>query len=143
MLLDGDLIMPHPGGRPTDYTPELAAKFCGYVATNALSLNKICAKFSELPHRTTISEWLAKYPEFRSQYLEAKENQALIVCDELWDEILECPPISEELSKFDKHFRYQQWHLSKLAPKQFGEKKQIEQSINATISHAQELKEVE
>ncbi len=130
-----------PAGRPTDYTPELAAKFCGYVATNALSLNKICAKFNELPHRTTISEWLAKYPEFRSYYLEAKENQALIIADELWDDIEDCPAITEELSKFDKKFRYQQWHLSKLAPKQFGEKKQIDSKVEVTV-HEDTLKDL-
>ena len=134
--------MAHPGGRPTDYTPELAAKFCGYVATNALSLKKICAKFDDIPSDTTISVWLAKYPEFRGQYLEAKENQALIIADELWDYVKDVPAITEELNKFDKTFRYHQWHLSKLAPKQFGDKKEIK-SETTLIVHEDALRNLE
>lgn len=133
-----------PAGRPTDYTPELAEKFCGFVATHSLSRKNICAKYkNELPHDTTISEWLAKYPEFRSRYLEAKEIQALSITDELWDE-LTLGLSKEELEVFDRKFRFHQWHLSKLAPKQFGDKKEVKSDITANIAlHEDKLKELE
>lgn len=125
-------------GRPTDYTPELAAKFCGYVATHSMSMKKLCAKYNELPHSTTISEWLAKWPAFRSLYLEAKEMQALIITDELWDKVESVPAVTEELGKFDREFRFHQWHLSKLAPKQFGDKKEVKSEMNINV-HEQDL----
>lgn len=128
-------------GRPTDYNPETASRFCGYVATHALSRKDICAKYKdELPHDTTISEWLAKWPDFRSQYLEAKEIQALQITDELWKEANNLST-KEEAELFDRRFRFHQWHLSKLAPKNFGDKKEIKHEATIRVSE-EELKEL-
>lgn len=125
-------------GRPTDYTPELAARICHYIATNPISVKKICAKFDDIPTQDTIYTWLAKYQDFSGQYLVAKEAQALIVADELWDKVEAMPAVTEEMGKFDREFRYHQWHLSKLAPKQFGDKKEVKQEMNINV-HEQDL----
>jgi len=125
-------------GRPTDYTPELAAKICRAIASNALSIKKLCAKYDDFPHHDTINEWLGIYDSFSDQYLVAKEKQAILIADSLWDKVDNLPAITEEMNKFDREFRYQQWHLSKLAPKQFGDKKQIQQEMNINV-HEQDL----
>jgi hypothetical protein len=132
-----------PAGRPTDYTPELASRICDLIAIHPISVKRIVAQYGDLPDDSNIYRWLARYPEFRSQYLEAKETQALAVTDELWDE-LSFGLNKEELDVFDRKFRFQQWHLSKLAPKQFGDKKEIKSEVTANVKmHEDRLKELE
>ena len=51
----------HPGGRPTDYRPE----YCGQVKTfcaQGLSLTAFAGEIEVA--RSTISDWMGKYPEF-------------------------------------------------------------------------------
>ena len=127
------------GGRPTDYTPELATRICQLIASNPISVKRICAKYPELPSQDTVYAWLARYPEFSGQYLDAKEKQALTVADDLWDEIEKVVPVTEEINLFNAKFRFQQWHLSKLAPKQFGDKKENKTEVNLVI-HEDTLK---
>ena len=121
-------------GRPTDYTPELADKICALIATHPISIKRICAKYPELPAQDTIFQWITRHDYFAGQYLVAKESQALCVADELWDEVSNDLD-SDELALFDRRFRFQQWHLSKLAPKQFGNKQEIK---NETTLHVHE-----
>jgi hypothetical protein len=128
-----------PKGRPTDYTPEAAKRFCDYVASNPLSMKDICAKYDDIPHSTTISEWLAKWPDFRSQYLEAKEIQALLIADNVWEKVNDVDERPEAIAKVNLQFKFHQWHLSKLAPKQFGDKKEIKTDMNLNV-HEQDLK---
>lgn len=123
--------MAHPGGRPTDYTPELAQRICDLIASNPHGIKKLCAMYDDIPSHQCIYEWLNKYREFGDSYLVAKEKQALVVADSLWEESDNLLPISEEINKFNARFRFQQWHLAKLAPKGFGEKKEKEQQSNS------------
>lgn len=135
--------MANPVGRPTLYTPELASRICDLIATHPISIKRIVAKYNDLPDDSNIYRWLSKYPEFRSQYLEAKENQAIAVTDSLWDEI-EFASEKEQLDIYDRKFRFHQWHLSKLAPKQFGDKSEVKSSgtVNVVL-HEDRLKELE
>ncbi len=130
--------MTHAGGRPSDYSPEMAERICRYIASNPIGLKKICALYDDVPHDSTIKEWVGKHSEFRAQYLEAKEAQALLIADALWEEVESIAPITEEINLFNAKFRFHQWHLSKLAPKQFGDKKEIKQDMNLSV-HEQDL----
>lgn len=84
--------MAHPGGRPTDYCPEIVEKICHAIISNSMGLPRLCKKFDELPGLTTIKTWISKYPEFRAKYLQAKRLQA----DFLFDEILDIADEDEE-----------------------------------------------
>lgn len=129
-----------PAGRPTDYTPELATHICDLIATHPISVKRISSKYDEIPSDQTIFAWLARYPEFSRQYLEAKEKQALCVTDALWDE-LELIQEKEQLDIYDRKFRFHQWHLSKLAPKQFGDKNKNDNTSTVNITlHEDTLK---
>jgi hypothetical protein len=63
------------GGRPTDYSPELAEEIFTRIIDGE-SLRDITEADDGMPHRTTILRWLAKHDEFRTQYAIAKELQA-------------------------------------------------------------------
>jgi len=120
-------------GRPTDYTPELAALICQRVATTTLGLERMCAMHEDLPVKSTVNLWRYKYPEFSALYAQAKLAQA----DLLAEEILEIaddtshdtkvnPETGEEYlnSEFVARSRLRidsrKWLASKLLPRQYG-----------------------
>ncbi len=73
------------GGRPTDYTPEMAALICERVATSTLGLKKLCDAHEDLPVKSTVNLWRYKYPEFSAQYAQAKMFQADLLAEECLD----------------------------------------------------------
>ena len=61
-------------GRPTKYTPELAAEFCRRIQEGE-SLRSIC-KLDHMPCNPTIYDWCENIPEFARQYAIARTRQA-------------------------------------------------------------------
>lgn len=120
-------------GRPTKYTPELASRICEVIATSRKSIANICDSYDEFPDEANVFLWMHKYPSFREEYLAAKETQAIMLTEGLLAAAIECPAISEEIQKQTHIFRVTQWHNSKLAPKQFGEKKETKQQITLNV----------
>lgn len=120
------------GGRPTDYTPELAAHICELVATHTCGLNRLCLMYDELPSKFTINLWRHKHHEFSLQYAKAKLFQA----DLLAEECLEIADDDSQDVKYDKDgnescntefvarsrlkIDTRKWLASKLLPKQYG-----------------------
>ena len=133
--------MAHAGGRPTLYTPELASRVCHLIATNPIGLKRICAQNADIPSHETIASWKVIYSEFFGQYLAAKDSQATNIVESLWDEMEHGASTTEEIAMLNLKFRFHQWHLSKLAPKQFGDKSENknEGTINIVV-HEDTLK---
>jgi hypothetical protein len=123
-------------GRPTDYTPELAAKICERLA-DGWSLRQICGE-DDMPDKATVLRWIPKFPEFRDQYARAREAQA-----EFWlDEILEIADDGsndwverqrkdgstyeaidqEHINRSRLRVDSRKWIMSKLLPKKYGDK---------------------
>jgi hypothetical protein len=109
------------------YTPEIASKICERLA-NGEGLATIC-RDPIMPPRRTVRRWAAEDREgFAAMYARARTEQ-----HEGWaEDILD---ISDDSSLGDAHERRlmvdtRKWLLSKLLPKQYGDK--IE--VNATIS---------
>ncbi len=125
-------------GRPTLYTPELAAKVCHAIATNPIGLKQICLQNAELPCHQTVKNWIAEKDDFFALYLAAKERQASQIAEMVWEMSLEVDERPEAAAKFANIFRTAQWKLSKLAPKQFGDKKEIKTDMNLNV-HEQDL----
>lgn len=63
-----------PAGRPTTYTPELAASICKRMADGE-TLRAICREEGS-PDLTTIYNWRRLFPEFSQQYAIARKDQA-------------------------------------------------------------------
>ena len=73
-----------PPGRPSIYTPALAAQICAHIA-DGKSLRAIAA-LDGMPHQDTIMAWLdGSKPAFSEQYARAREAQA----DKLAEEALQ------------------------------------------------------
>ncbi len=128
-----------PAGRPTDYTPELAAVICGRMI-EGMGLREIC-RAEDMPDRSTVHRWLAKHEEFRDQYVRAMDLR----CDYWGDEIIQIADdgtndwVKQELKSgnfkivFDgEHVMRsklrtdtRKWIMCHMAPKKWGDKTQL------------------
>ena len=130
--------MAHAGGRPTDYTPELADHICAMLACGTTPLHRLAKQNDTFPAETNIYKWMWKYPEFRQKYLDAKEAQAILIADEIMQCLWDTDERTEAIAKMNLVLNGAKWHLSKLAPKQFGDKKHVTQDMNLNV-HEQDL----
>jgi len=126
-------------GRPSKYTPALAAAICARLAAGE-SLRAIC-RGKGMPSEATIRVWARDDVEgFYAQYARARD----IGLDVLADETLAIADTPMEGVRIEKskdgikevredmlgHRRLQvdtrKWYLSKLAPKRYGDKTSME-----------------
>lgn len=120
-------------GRPSIYTPELAAQICTHIA-DGMSLRAIAA-MDGMPHQATIMAWLdGSRPDFSEQYARAREAQA----DKLAEEILSIADDGrsdtyidaegniksdpEVIQRSKLRVDTRKWLASKMAPKKYGDK---------------------
>ncbi len=135
-------------GRPTKYSEKLVDEICEKVSTSKQSIVQLCKENEHWPAITNLYVWLNKYPYFRDKYNEAKKNQVNVNADML-QEIL-----SEDHYYYDQHgnkrvdaavlaikTKIGTWLMSKLAPKDWGDKIQNETTV--TIKHEDALKSLE
>lgn len=113
-----------PVGRPSKFSQDMAEKICEQIA-NGKSLRAICAE-DDMPPMKTIYRWLEANEEFRHQYARARDRQA----DHYFEEIVEIADSVEADSAAVAKARLQvdarKWTLSKLAPKKYGEKTELD-----------------
>ena len=131
--------MAHAGGRPTNYCPEICAYICKIVSTNPYGLKKLTRLFPGMPSETTINEWRHDHDECAVEYNKAKLKQADLLAEEcldIADDVSEDTIISDEgfercntefVNRSRLRIDTRKWLASKLLPKQYGDKKEIEQ----------------
>jgi hypothetical protein len=74
---------PKKTGRPSKYTPELAAEICNRLGTGE-PLLQIC-KDENMPERRTVYGWLERDPDLSAQFAHAREAG----CDAIAEELIE------------------------------------------------------
>ena len=126
-------------GRPTTYSDKVANSICDRIADGE-SLRSICGD-DAMPSKSTVFEWLANdaHVEFRTKYARAREAQADALFDEMIDiaddgrndwmekrnsdgENIGWQENGEALRRSDLRIKTRQWMASKLQPKKYGEK---------------------
>src|SRR5690606_19667255 len=124
-------------GRPTTYTEELADYIIDKVASSSVGLKQMCKDDDKMPDQSTVNLWRWKHPDFSARYQLAKQHQTYLVgeaCEELAEERLYYHDASGE-QRVDQGFTASQrliidtkrWHVGKLNPTFFGDKKVVEQ----------------
>jgi hypothetical protein len=137
-----------PAGRPPRFTPELAARICGLIATG--STLRAAAKACGVGWRT-VARWNIERPEFRAAYEQARETRTL-----LWgEEIIEIaddssgdykvnPTTGKTEFRRDNVLRSQlrietrKWVMARLDPKQWGDKQSVDVSANIMMLSPEE-----
>lgn len=127
-------------GRPSDYTAEIATTICLRLADGE-SLRSIC-RDDAMPGKSTVMDWLDQHEEFRTKYARAREIQA----DVLFEEMLEIADDgsadyklagrdgadividSEAVQRSRLRVETRKWQASKLAPKKYGERLDLNHS---------------
>jgi hypothetical protein len=119
--------------RPSKFTNELAATICDRIVDGE-SLRRICAD-DKMPAMSTVMEWLGSNDDFRSRYARAREAQAEVMDDM----ILEVAAGAEDNPAAARvKIEAYKWRASKLAPKVYGERQQIDSTV--TVRHEDALK---
>lgn len=134
-------------GRPTIFTEEVADKICSEIATSNKGLKTICSG-PGMPSVRTVLSWLSdgdkedgkpELKQFLHNYVRAREAQA----DFLADEIIEIAEHTEEdhtaftgqnVVQRDKlRIEARKWVASKLKPKKYGDKLDLNHEGGQTI----------
>jgi hypothetical protein len=141
-----------PAGRPTDYNQALADTICEAISEGR-SLREIC-KEEDMPSKASIFRWLGLHKEFSDQYARAREEQAESLADEIVHlaDTASNPVMVDGIPLMDSegnpvlladtasiaHARLRvdarKWVASKLKPKRYGDKLDIDQNVSGGIS---------
>ena len=126
-------------GRPIAYTSEFAELILSELA-DGKSLRSICADHPSLPGRSTIRRWIAENKDgFRDKYAHAKEEMLqawaediVHIADESRHDTVETETgehaDTEWINRSRLRVDTRKWLLSKLLPKQYGDRQQLEHS---------------
>lgn len=128
-----------PGGRPTIFSQELADKLCEQLATGD-SMRTVCAA-DDMPSMSSVFKWLRENEEFSKQYARAKAEAADAFVEEILDisdngvndwmekqygDRKEWVVNGEALQRSKLRVDTRKWIASKLKPKKYGDKLDIE-----------------
>ena len=144
-------------GRPSLYTPELALEICERLAQGE-SLRSICQD-EHMPDHSTVCMWAVEDKGgFYNQYTRAREVQYLGMADELTDIsddgrndwMTKTLKNGEEIEVVNKEVvdrsklrvETRKWILSKMLPKVYGDKVQVEQKIGFTEEFENYMREL-
>lgn len=111
-------------GRPTDYTKDMADKICEKIS-GGLSLRAICAE-AGMPARGTVYRWLIENADFQDQYARAREKQADYFAEEIIEIADSAEAESAAVSKAKLQIDARKWAASKIAPKKYGDKSELD-----------------
>jgi hypothetical protein len=147
--MESDIPYEPVKGRPTDYSEELANRFCERIADGESTV-KIC-RDDDMPSRRTIFTWLDKYEDFSHKYAKAKE----MAVENLMDELIEIADDSsndtyedekgniktdtEVVSRSRLRVDTRKWVIMKLAPKKYGDKTDAAADTTLTIVNALQI----
>lgn len=110
-----------PGGRPTDYTPEIAADICRLMTARKedggpYSLKDVCEELG-LPE-STVYAWKNRHPEFQELYARARLDRA----DMMAEDVLRVVDTDGDPASARVKMDARKWYAAKLNPKQWGDK---------------------
>lgn len=126
------------GGRPTDYSDELAKEICDAIASTSKGYKGILEENPHFPARTTLFRWLREHTTFRNMYAQAKRDQIEVYVDEILE--ISDDSAHDTLMREDKYggayevcnnewvnrsrlrVDTRKWLASKLVPRVYGDK---------------------
>jgi len=125
-------------GRPTEFTQELAAEICERLSKGE-TLRTIIASSPHIPSRTSIYRWIQSNESFRNQYSQARAEQADYYAELIVDESYSSHDAGIGRLRVDAL----KWAASKMAPKKYGEKIEIETAQPLTLAFQLPTRKIE
>lgn len=130
---------PKPKGRPTAYTPEIAAVICTQLAEGK-SLRKIC-EAEGMPAPSTVYLWLQCHETFSEQYTRARSEQADSYADRIGDIAERAFEGEVDPNAARVAVDALKWAAGKLAPKKYGERVAVDHGVSDGL--AELMKEID
>lgn len=104
------------------------------------------------PDQETILRWRRSFPEFGTQFVEAKAFQAMVYVEEIYDisddatrDLIETDkgaiPNSSAIARAKLQVETRKWVVARLLPKLYGDRSYVEN--NVSIKHEDALSELE
>lgn len=135
-------------GRPTKYKERTANAICARLMMGE-SLISICNR-KYYPAKRTVMYWLTRHERFMHQYREAREFQQEFLYEEMFDIAddgsndwmekrkkdgdVEIVLDREHVSRSKLRIETRMWAMARMAPKRYGDKKQVEHSGKVDIA---------
>ena len=116
-------------GRPTIFSQEIADEICSRISKGE-TLRTIIASSDHLPGRTTIYSWIEANEAFRNQYSRARAEQADYYAELIVDESYSSHDAGIGRLRVDAL----KWAASKMAPKKYGDKIEIDTAQPLTLA---------
>lgn len=117
-------------GRPSGYTVEIADEFIERLSCGE-SMRGICED-AHMPSRPTLWRWMDADASFNDRYARARERQATSYAD-LASQMAEGRNKGDDPGTLRVQLDAIKWAASKLAPKVYGDKLDLNHSGNVTV----------
>ena len=115
-------------GRPTIFTQDIADEICKRMA-NGETLRKIVLD-EHMPVSSAIYRWLDTNQTFKEQYTQARIKQADYYAEMIVDEAFSSHDAAIGRLRMDAL----KWAASKIAPKKYGDKVEVEQTGGTALT---------
>jgi hypothetical protein len=122
-----------PGPPRVEFDQAIADRICEQIV-DGKSLRRICG-FKWCPSKKIVLRWLEENEGFRAQYARAKEEQAEGYADELIE--LGRQATSENANAIRVRADIIKWVCSKLKPKRYGDRLDLNAKVDATVEHSE------
>ena len=114
-------------GRPSTYSEETTKEICRLIE-NGITLIEIC-KLEGMPDISTVYDWQDSHPDFSERYARARQRQADTLASMVMTEAFNSHDAQIGRLRMDAL----KWTASKLAPKKYGDKVELEQTGGANF----------
>jgi hypothetical protein len=115
-------------GRPSSFTQEVADEICDRISKGETLRTIILDE--HMPERRTIYAWLEANEEFQRQYAHARLQQA----DNYFEQVIDEAFTSHDAQIGRLRMDALKWVASKMQPKKYGDKLEIEAKGDSAIS---------
>lgn len=127
-------------GRPTTFNEEIAERVCRMIAEGR-STRWVCEQ-DGMPDITTVYDWKRRHAGFAQQYALAMEDRGASYGDRLSDMVELVLAGEYEVDRARLAIDTLKWTAARLAPKQYGDKQQVDVRVDLGKSAASVLMEL-
>jgi len=121
-------------GRSSSYTTEIAEKICEEIATGK-HLHLICETEEWAPAERTVYQWLEKNEDFAQMYARARARQQEVFAAQ----VITIADTEKDSAKARNMMDARKWYASKVAPKKWGDRVEIEAKVETTTAPSEAL----
>ena len=123
--------------RPSEYDFKLCEEICDEIA-NGKNIIKVLESKKEFPSWPTFRRWKNEHEELRTLYVNSQQDKGIALENEIDDTMKLVKEGTIDASTANVIIQTLKWKMAKFYPKMFGDKLEVDQNTNMTISWNEE-----